>query len=47
MNHSTAVRGIPALASGNKIAYDAAVLAGVNGAAPDTTLRFEIEYEMY
>lgn len=42
-----ALFGVRRLASGNKIAYDAAVLAGVNGAAPDTTLRFEIEYEMY
>jgi hypothetical protein len=42
-----ALFGVKRLASGNKIAYDAAVLAGVNSAAPDATLRFEIEYEMY
>jgi hypothetical protein len=42
-----ALFGVRRLASGNKIAYDAAVLTGVNGAAPDSTLRFEIEYEMY
>lgn len=42
-----ALFGVKRLASGNKIAYDAAVLAGLNDAAPDTTLRFEIEYEIY
>lgn len=42
-----ALFGVKRLASGNKIAYDAAVLAGLNAAAPDATLRFEIEYEIY
>ncbi len=42
-----ALFGVKRLASGNKIAYDAAVLAGLNSAAPDLTLRFTIEYEMY
>jgi high-affinity iron transporter len=30
----------------NKIKYDAAVLVGVTDDTPDTTLRFELEYEM-
>ena len=42
-----ALFGVKRLASGNKVAYDAAVLAGVNDAAPDMTVRFELEYEMY
>lgn len=42
-----ALFGVRRLASGNKLAYDAAVLAGVNDAAADTTIRFELEYEMY
>lgn len=33
--------------SRDAIAYDAAVLAGLNAAAPDAMLRFEIEYEIY
>lgn len=35
------------LASGNKVSWNAAVLAGLNQAAPDMTLRFELEFEMY
>lgn len=42
-----ALFGVKRLASGNKIGYNAAVLAGINEAAPDTTVRFELEYEMY
>ena len=42
-----AVYGVKRLASGNKIAYDAAVLAGINQAAPDLTFRLNIEYEIY
>ncbi len=42
-----ALFGVKRLANGNKFAYDAAVLAGINAAAPDTTIRFELEYEMY
>lgn len=42
-----ALFGIKRLASGNKLGYDAAVLAGLNAAAPDVTVRFQLEYEMY
>ncbi len=42
-----ALFGVKRLASGNKIAYDAALLAGINSAAPNLTVRFELEYEMY
>ena len=31
----------------NKLKYDAAVLFGVNKNTPDTTVRFQIEYELY
>jgi len=31
----------------NKLKYDAAVLFGFNKNTPDTTVRFQIEYEMY
>jgi len=31
----------------NKLKYDAAVLFGVNKNTPDTTVRFQIEYEIY
>jgi hypothetical protein len=33
--------------SRNKLRYDAAVLFGLNGNTPDTTVRFQIEYELY
>lgn len=42
-----ALFGVKRLAGGNKLGYDAAILAGLNDAAPDTTVRFELEYEMY
>lgn len=42
-----ALFGVKRLAGGNKLAYDVAILAGLNDAAPDTTVRFELEYEMY
>lgn len=42
-----ALFGVKRLANGNKFAYDAALLAGLNKAAPDLTVRFELEYEMY
>jgi hypothetical protein len=42
-----ALFGVKRLANGNKLSYDAAVLAGLNEAAPDVTARFQIEYEMY
>lgn len=42
-----ALFGMKRLASGNKIAYDAAILAGLNEAAPDMTVRFQLEYEIY
>ena len=42
-----ALFGVQRLANGNKIAYNAAILAGVNQAAPNMTARFQIEYEMY
>ena len=31
----------------NKLKYNAAVLFGLNKNTPDTTVRFEIEYELY
>ena len=42
-----ALFGLKRLASGNKISYDAALLAGVNDAAPDLTARFNLEFEIY
>lgn len=39
--------GVQRLRNGNKIAYNAAVLAGINAAAPDITVRAQLEYEMY
>jgi hypothetical protein len=42
-----ALFGVKRLASGNKFAYNAAVLAGINNAAPDVTVRFQLEYEIY
>jgi hypothetical protein len=42
-----ALFGVKRLASGNKFAYNGAVLAGLNAAAPDVTVRFELEYEIY
>ncbi len=42
-----AVFGLKRLSNGNKLGFDAAVLAGLNNAAPDMTVRFQLEYEMY
>jgi hypothetical protein len=42
-----ALFGVQQLADGNKVSYNAAVLAGLNQAAPDVTVRFQVEYEMY
>jgi hypothetical protein len=42
-----AIFGVHRLADGNKVSYNAAILAGLNPAAPDLTARFTIEYEMY
>ncbi len=42
-----ALFGVHRLAGRDKIRYNAAVLAGLNDAAPDATLRFQLEYEMY
>jgi len=39
--------GVKRLASGDKIAYDAALLAGLDDDAPDLTFRLSLEYEMY
>ena len=42
-----ALFGVQRLANGNKIAYDAAILGGLNSSAPDLTVRFNLEYEIY
>ncbi|MEO8161207.1 MAG: hypothetical protein ABI588_07290 [Arenimonas sp.] len=42
-----ALFGLQRLQSGNKLAYDAAILAGLNAKAPDLTFRFNLEYEIY
>jgi hypothetical protein len=42
-----ALFGVKRLKNGDKLAYDAAVLAGINDAAPDMTVRVSLEYEMY
>ena len=42
-----AVFGATRLHGRNKLRYNAAVLAGLNRAAPDATVRFQVEYEMY
>ena len=42
-----ALFGVRQLASGNKISYNAAVLAGLNSTAANVTARFQIEYEVY
>ena len=42
-----ALFGVQRLASGNKIAYDAAILGGLNNDAPDLTIRFNLEFEIY
>lgn len=42
-----ALFGSRRLASGNKLSYNAALLGGLNAAAPDVTARFQLEYEIY
>ncbi|MEO5596037.1 MAG: hypothetical protein ABIQ97_02700 [Lysobacteraceae bacterium] len=42
-----AIFGVKRLAGGRKVSFDAAVLAGLNDAAPDVTVRFQLEYEIY
>jgi len=42
-----ALFGVQKLANGNKVSYDAAILGGLNAAAPDLTLRFNLEFEIY
>lgn len=42
-----AIFGTYRLDSGNKLKFDAALLAGVTDDAPDLTARFQVEYEMY
>ena len=41
-----AMFGTTRLASGRKVKYDGAVLVGVTNGAPDTTVRFQLEYEL-
>jgi hypothetical protein len=41
-----ALFGSMRLPSGHKIKYDGAVLAGITAGAPDTTVRFQLEYEL-
>ena len=41
-----ALFGTARLASGRKLKYDGAVLVGVTNGAPDTTVRFQLEYEL-
>jgi hypothetical protein len=42
-----ALFGVQRLANGNKVAYDAAVLRGLNEAAPDWPVRYNLEFEIY
>jgi len=42
-----ALFGAKRLGNGNKLVYNAAVLGGVNAAAPDVSVRLELEYEIY
>jgi hypothetical protein len=42
-----ALFGVTRLANGNKISYDAALMRGLDEAAPDWTARFTLEYEIY
>lgn len=41
-----ALFGMLRLASGNKLKYDGALLFGTTHGAPDTTVRFQLEYEL-
>lgn len=42
-----ALFGVKRLPGREKLRYNAAVLAGLNDAAPDVTVRFQVEYEIY
>lgn len=42
-----ALFGVRKLANGNKLAWDAAILAGLDDDAPDAALRLQFEYEIY
>jgi hypothetical protein len=42
-----ALFGVKRLRNGDKLSWNGAVLAGVNAAAPDVTVRAQLEYEMY
>jgi len=42
-----ALFGVQRLHGRDKLRYNAAVLAGLNDAAPDAAVRFQLEYEMY
>lgn len=42
-----ALFGARRLPNGNKLVYNAAILGGLNAAAPDVTVRFQLEYEMF
>jgi hypothetical protein len=42
-----ALFGVRRLANGDKFAWNGAVLGGISEAAPDVTVRFQLEYEMY
>lgn len=42
-----ALFGVKRLHGRDKLRYNAAVLAGLNDAAPDAAVRFQLEYEMY
>jgi hypothetical protein len=43
----TALFGVTRLGGRDKLRYNAAVLAGLSPSAPEATLRFQLEYEMY
>ena len=42
-----ALFGVQRLHGRDKLRYNGAVLAGLNNASPDVTVRFQLEYEMY
>ena len=44
---ATALFGGTRLPGGDKFKWDAALLAGLTSDSPDTTLRFQLEYEIY
>lgn len=39
--------GVAGLGDGKKIRYNAAIMGGLTRATPDTTIRFQLEYEFY